>query len=119
MVGRVDERTRERLADLLIAISNRDVERLVDVDLELGVGRGPVDRESLQRDLDHLLSLYWGPALKNLKVGPLLNDVFTIMRDHHLHLPSNLALMLKGLIMVEGLGGSLVLDHVLKRWTTY
>jgi ubiquinone biosynthesis protein len=111
MVGRVDERTRERLADLLIAINNRDVERLVDVDLELGVSQGPVDRESLQRDLDHLLSVYWGPSLKNLKVGPLLNDVFAIMRDHHLHLPSNLALMLKGLMMVEGLGGTLDPDY--------
>jgi ubiquinone biosynthesis protein len=107
MVGRVDERTRERLADLLIAISNRDVERLVDVDLELGVSQGPVDSESLQRDLEHLLSVYWGPALKSLKLGPLLNDLFAVMRDHHLHLPSNLALMLKGLIMVEGMGGSL------------
>lgn len=107
MVGRVDEHTRERLADLLIAISNQDAERLVDVFLDLGVTRKRLNRELLRRDIDHLLSIYWGRALKDLKVGPLLNDVFVVMRRHHLHLPSNLALLLKTLIMIEGLGANL------------
>jgi ubiquinone biosynthesis protein len=107
MVGRVDERTRERLADLLIAISNQDAERLVDVFLDLGVTRKRLNRELLRREIEHLLSVYWGRPLKDLKVGPLLNDVFAVMRRHHLHLPSNLALLLKTVIMIEGLGANL------------
>jgi ubiquinone biosynthesis protein len=107
MVGRLDERTQERLADLLIAISNQNAERLVDALLELGVTRKPVDREMLTSHITHLLATYWGRSLKELRVGALLNDVFKVMRSHHLHLPSNLALLVKTVIMIEGIGVNL------------
>ena len=107
MIGKVDERTQELLAELLVAISDQETERLVDVFLDLGVTRKQIDRELLRRDVEHLLSVYWGRALKEIKVGPLLNDVFSVMRSHHLHLPSNLALLLKTVIMIEGLGANL------------
>jgi ubiquinone biosynthesis protein len=45
--------------------------------------------------------------LGDLKVTALLNDVFAVMRQYHLHLPSNLALLLKTVIMIEGLGVNL------------
>jgi ubiquinone biosynthesis protein len=107
MIGKVDQRTQALLADLLVAISEQEAERLVDVFLELGVTRKPVDRELLRRDVEHLFAVYWGHLLKNVKIGALLSDVFAVMRSHHLHLPSNLALLLKTVIMVEGLGANL------------
>ena len=113
MVGKVDERTQELLADLLLDISREDAERLVDVFLELGVTRERVNRDFLRRDVEHLLKTYWGRALKEVKIGQLLNEVFTVMRNHHLHLPSNLALLLKTVIMIEGLGTHLDPDFKL------
>jgi len=113
MVGKVDERTQELLADLLLDISREDAERLVDVFLELGVTRERVNRDFLRRDVEHLLKTYWGRALKEVKIGQLLNEVFVVMRNHHLHLPSNLALLLKTVIMIEGLGTHLDPDFQL------
>ena len=107
MVGILDERRQEHLADLLINIDHQDAERLVDVFLDLGVTRKRIDRDSLRRDIEHLLSTYWGLPLSELRVSAVLNDVFAIMRRHHLHLPSNLALLLKTVIMIEGLGVNL------------
>lgn len=107
MVGVLDERTQERLADLLIAISHQDADRLVDTFLDLGVTRKRVDRALFRRDIEHLLATYWGLPLSELKVSALLNDCFAVMRQHHLHLPSNLALLLKTVIMIEGLGENL------------
>ena len=107
MVGKVDERTQELLADLLLDISKEDAEHLVDVFLELGVTRDRVNRDLLRRDIEHLLKTYWGRPLKELKIGSLLNEVFTVMRNHHLHLPSNIAQLLKTIIMIEGLGANL------------
>lgn len=107
MVGVLDERTQERLADLLISINQQDSDRLVDVFLDLGVTRKRIDRALLRRDVEHLFSTYWGLPLSELKVTALLNDAFAVMRRHHLHLPSNLALLLKTVIMIEGLGVNL------------
>jgi ubiquinone biosynthesis protein len=107
MVGVLDERTQELLAELLIAINREDADRLVDVFLDLGVTRKRIDRASVRRDIEHLLSTYWGLPLGDLKVTALLNDVYSVMRRHHLHLPPNLALLLKTVIMIEGLGVNL------------
>ena len=107
MVGVLDERTQELLAELLIAIDREDAERLVDVFLDLGVTRKRIDRAMVRRDIEHLLSTYWGLPLGEVKITALLNDVYSIMRRHHLHLPPNLALLLKTVIMIEGLGVNL------------
>ena len=107
MVGVLDDRTQELLADLLIAINQQDADRLVDVFLDLGVTRKRIDRALVRRDIEKLLSTYWGLPLGELKVSALLNDVFAVMRRHHMHLPANLALLLKTVIMIEGLGVNL------------
>lgn len=107
MVGVLDEQTQGLLAELLIAINHQNADRLVDVFLDLGVTRKGIDRASVRRDIERLLSTYWGLPLGELKVAALLNDVYSLMRRHHLHLPSNLALLLKTIIMIEGLGVNL------------
>src|SRR6185369_10154093 len=53
MVGVLDERTQELLAELLIAIDREDAERLVDVFLDLGVTRKRIDRAMVRRDIEH------------------------------------------------------------------
>src|SRR6185369_5927342 len=118
MVGVLDERTQDLLADLLIAINHQDADRLVDVFLDLGVTRKRVDRALVRRDIERLLSTYWGLPLGELKVTALLNDVFSIMRQHQMHLPSNLALLLKTVIMIEGLGVNLDPDFQLTKSLT-
>lgn len=107
MVGRVDERMRERFADLLMAINSQDSERLVNVFLDLGVAKAAVNREMLERDVNHIIFRYYGRPLGEMKVGPMLTDAFDVIRAHHLHLPAGMALLLKTLIMSEGLGAKL------------
>ncbi len=118
MVGALDERTQDLLADLLNAINHKDADRLVDVFLDLGVTQKRIDRALVRRDIERLLSTYWGLPIGELKVTALLNDVFVVMRRHHLHLPSNLALLLKTLIMIEGLGVNLDPDFQLTKSLT-
>jgi ubiquinone biosynthesis protein len=118
MVGVIDERTQELLAELLISINHQAADRLVDVFLDLGVKRKRIDRAAVRRDIDQLLSTYWGLPLGELKLTALLNDVYSIMRRHYLHLPSNLALLLKTVIMIEGLGVALNPDFYLPKVLT-
>lgn len=104
MVGTLDGPTQERLVTLLLAIASRDTDRLVDAFLELGLAHGRVDRASLRQDLDRLLSRYYNVPLGEIAIGPLLEETLAVVRRHHLQLPSNLALLIKTLIMHEGLG---------------
>lgn len=107
MVGSLDEQTQGLLAELLVAIEHQDADRLVDIFLDLGVTQKRIERAVVRRDVQHLLNTYWGLPLSELKVTELLNDVYSIMRRHQMHLPTNMALLLKTVIMIEGIGAHL------------
>lgn len=107
MVGTVDARTQEQLSALLLAVTSQDADRLADAFLELGVARQRVNRAQLSQDLGHLASTYYGRPLGEIKLGPIVEQSLEIVRRHHLHLPSNLALLLKAMAMNESLGSRL------------
>lgn len=107
MAGTVDEQTQEQLAELLLAVTTEDAGRLVDALLDLGVSKQRVSRPLLKRDLEHLISSYYGHPLGEIALAPLLNDAFGVIREHHLCLPPNLALLVKTIVMSESVGARL------------
>ena len=50
---------------------------------------------------------YRGVPLKDLRMGVMLTDVTTILRDNGLSLPPDLALMIKAFLTLEGMGRQL------------
>jgi len=115
MVGEVDERSREHLAMLLVAFDRRDPARIATAFATIGITEHRVDRVRLTADTTHLLRTYEGLPLGKLKVGDVVRDVLEILRRHHLALPRNLALVVKMIVMTEGLGASLDPDFQLGR----
>ena len=104
MTGEVDERTRMQLSALLVAVVDQDADALIDAMLDLGVARARFDRQALARDLDRLVSRYYGLPLSELQIGPLVENALTAVREHGLALPPRLALLLKTVVMAEGVG---------------
>jgi len=104
MVGIVDEGTRLALGLLLLGMMSQDADRLVDAFLELGMSKQPVDRATLRRDLAEMLSRYGDQPASATALGPMLMEVLSILRRHHLVLPSNLALLFKTIAMTESMG---------------
>ena len=103
MVGSVDKQTRQELGLLLSGVTSQDANRLVDALLELGATQQPVDRAALRRDLEHLLSQFVDQPLSALPLGPLLTELFSIVRRHHLVLPSKLTMLLKTTVTTDGM----------------
>jgi ubiquinone biosynthesis protein len=104
MVGMVDERTQEHLVRVILALTSQDADRLADAFLDLGVTSQQVDRSLLGHDLEQLVSRFYGQPLGEIALGPLLEEMLTIVRRHRLRLPPNLALLIKTIVMNEGLG---------------
>jgi len=103
MVGQVDDATRDGLLYLLLAISNQDMDRIIDQLTALGVMGTSGQLERLRRDLAHLLSIYWGLPLKEIDVTRVLEESLDTARSHHLRVPTSLVLLAKTLAMNEGL----------------
>lgn len=107
MVGWLSSKRRDELLDLLSAVAERDPEAMRDVLLAWADGRR-VAAERFAEDLGRLLHLYEDASLREVSLAALLSEIAAIMREHHLMLPADLALLFKALITLEGLGTRLV-----------
>lgn len=103
MVGTIDERLRERLMLLAIAVSARDSTRIVDELALLGVLSAGWDRRLMERDVSRLVSQYVGASLRDLPLSMILQDAMNLIRRHGIRMPSELALLAKTASMLESL----------------
>ena len=107
MVGWISARRRDELVDLLAAMGARDPDAMRNVLLGWADG-ARVDIEQFSEDLGRLLHVYEHAAMREIRLDTLLSEVAAIMREHHLVLPADLALLFKALVTLEGLGTRLV-----------
>jgi len=103
MVGTIDDRLRERLMLLALAVSQRDSTRIVDEISLLGALPAGWDRHLMERDVSHLVSQYVGTALRDLPLNVIVGDVMSLVRRHGIRMPSELALLAKTASMLEAL----------------
>ena len=106
MVGRLTDERRNQLVNLLAALAGRDDEAMLDVLLEW-TGDAVVDEAKLSADVNEFVFNYANVPLRDLRLGALLGELTVIMRDHYLVMPSDLAMLFKALITLEGLGRQL------------
>lgn len=104
MVGNLDESTIEALGSVLAGIIHKDTNRILRAFDALGITHDVANRIALRSDINGFISQYYEIPLQELQVSDLLKEVFEIFRAHQMTLPSNLSLMLKALVTVEGLG---------------
>jgi ubiquinone biosynthesis protein len=103
MVGRLSPARRRHIIDLLAGLASHDVEAMLEVLLDWR-GDEFVDEARLAADLGEFAFDYADMQLKDLKIGVLLHRVSAILREHSIVLPSDLTLLFKALITLEGLG---------------
>ena len=102
-VGRIDDNLRARLSRLLMALIQKDPDRLTSALLALRVPTAPVDRERLRQDLSELLARYSGHAIRDVPIGAAITEVLDVVRRHNLIISPELALLFAVLIMDESI----------------
>ncbi|HPW08846.1 MAG TPA: AarF/UbiB family protein [Burkholderiaceae bacterium] len=107
MVGRLSERRREELLQLLLGLVERHPQTVADVLLDWTGDDHGVSLSQLETEIEAFVDQYHGTPLAELSLGQMLGDVTAILRDHRLGLPSDLALLIKAFISLEGMGRGL------------
>lgn len=102
-VGRLTPEARRRVAGIFLAISRRDAERLTDRLVEVTAPRRPIDRAQLTSDVERLLERFVDVSFDDVPLGNALGELLHVLRRHQLRLPSNLAALIKALVMCEGI----------------
>jgi len=107
MVGRLSARRREELLSLLLGLVERQPQAVADVLIEWTGDEHGVNLSQLESEIEAFVDQYHGVPLAQLNLGQMLADVTTLLREHHLALPSDLALLIKAFITLEGMGRGL------------
>jgi ubiquinone biosynthesis protein len=116
MVGHLTDRRRNEIVNLLHALVNKNEEGIMTVLLDW-TGNAEVDEGRLAHDITELVFSYDDLQLKDVKIGALLQDITTILRENALVMPADLTLLFKALITLEGFGHQLdpnfhMVDHM-------
>jgi ubiquinone biosynthesis protein len=115
MVGRLTQRRRDELLQLLLGLVEQQPQAVADVLLDwsgdsLGnsLGNSPGGQPGpLEAEIEAFVDQYHGTPLAQLSLGQMLADVTALLREHRLALPSDMALLIKAFISLEGMGRSL------------
>jgi ubiquinone biosynthesis protein len=103
MIGRLTESRRQEVVRLLLALVERDAFGVVDI-LADWSGERPIDTEGLAAEIDEFIDDYHDLALGEIDLGAMLSDMMRVIREHGVALPQGLALMLRALISLDGVG---------------
>jgi len=107
MVGRLDDDLKLQLTELLLSVLRRDVDHIISQLLYSGELVDESNLKNLKRDLSEFIDDYYDILLQDLKVGKLLIDFIDILTEYQIKFPSNLMLLSRALIAMEGIGRQL------------
>lgn len=113
MVGRLEERLREDIEDMLMSIVNSDVRLLTKIIKRVGSCPPTLDEAALAIDVADFVGIYATQNLKHFDLTGALNDMTEIMRRHHILLPTQVGLLIKALVTLEGTSRTLEPDFSL------
>lgn len=107
IVGRLGQDLKDQLIDLLKALMDKDVDRIIRLLLYSGELTDNVDLKNLRRDLHDFIEDYYDIGLQDIKLGKLLADFIEILTHYRIHFPPDFMLLTKALVVMEGVGRQL------------
>ncbi|MDJ0882837.1 MAG: AarF/UbiB family protein [Desulfobacterales bacterium] len=107
MVGTVDRQTREDFVDLVDAVVHRQETRTAQVLLKITQWDERPPMRAFERSVADFMGRHLYRPLKEIQVGPLLQNLLELAADHRLVIPPDIFLMMKTLTAVEGVARSL------------
>lgn len=118
MTGNIDPRTAEVLADLVQGTIAGDLDRVLDVVIELtGVSPMKAHDRVFRADAWEFISRFQSASLADLRMGALLSEFFAKLRKHKLRVPADIVYLIKAITTIEGVGEMVcpsfdIVDHV-------
>lgn len=107
IVGRLDEALKSFISDILFAIVNRDVDEVVSQLLFAGDISENLDVRALKRDLATFIDSYYEIPLHDIQVGRMLLEFIEIVTLYNIRIQPDLMLLIKALVIIEGMGRTL------------
>ncbi len=102
MVGRISERLREDIEEMLLAIVNHDVAMLTTILSRVGSLPPDLDENAFSNDVADYVGQYATQSMERFDMSGALNDMMETVRRNHISMPAEAATLIKALVTLEG-----------------
>jgi len=106
-VGYLSATLRDQLGDLLFGLAQQDADHMLYVIVRMGAVTGDTDRDSLRMAMQRLVAHYYGATLQSVPIAEFLGDIMGVALRHRVRLPADLALLVRTVVVLEGVARSL------------
>ena len=102
MVGRIDEKLRADIEEMLWAVAAKDSALLTSLVKRVGKAPSDIDEAALAEDISDLIGIYGNQPIDRIDLAGALNDATDILHRHRVILPSQLGVLIKTLVTLQG-----------------
>ena len=104
MMGTVIESDKIQFANILLSMYEKDVEGLKKAILKFSKGLDRSKRRELEYDIVYFLRNYTNLAIENIDGNEVMKGLNALFFDYKIQIPAKLLLLLKALMIIEGVG---------------
>lgn len=101
MVGRINEQMMYHFASLIIYLQRGNTNGMIRTFNSMGLIDGTTDRDGLYHELDSLLFKYYNVPLKDISLGSVITEIFTIAYKNNVQIPKNITMLGKVILTME------------------
>ncbi|MFN7878115.1 MAG: ABC1 kinase family protein [Pirellula sp.] len=102
MVGRIDDTLRQAIEEMLFAVYSQDSALLTSLIKRAGKIPPAIDEAMLSNDVADLIATYSSQPIESIDLAMALNDATDILHRHRITLPSQMGLLIKTLVTLQG-----------------
>ena len=104
MMGTIMEKDKVQFADLLLSVHDEDVDGLKNALLRYSFDPSAVDQNELEYDILTFFENYRNTVIEDIESNEVMKALNSLFFDYKIKIPANLLLLLKALIIIEGVG---------------
>lgn len=102
-VGHLSPEMKDHVASLVIALMRKKTGDLMKTIIHMGIVPENINMTNLRADVDQLFEKYYDVALSAVSLKEVITDFFAVVYKYHIRIPSDLTLVGKTLLTMEGM----------------
>lgn len=103
ITGKIDDYMKEKLANLFIAIIQKDIDNIIEKLLDIGMVSDETDIPEFRADISETIEEYHGTSLQQVEISAMLNNIMKTVIRHRIRMPVNFILLIKALVTMESI----------------
>ncbi|WP_227762651.1 ABC1 kinase family protein [Zhaonella formicivorans] len=103
IVGKLDNDFRFQIAQLMLAVEERDAAKVAELTVKLGIATRPIDSAKLYEDVSDMLDKTYRLNNGSINLGHLINGMIDISLEHGVKMPGSFFTLGKAIVTGEGL----------------